>query len=179
MESQDPKKTCDQCGAEGAIVHLTQIVNNEMKTSHLCEKCAAVKGVESVEEPTNFPLTGFLAQLADTPGSESPPENLGPCSFCGLTFENFREAGRLGCPHCYTTFESYLRGLLRRVHGSTQHVGKVYLPPDPTASDREKQVEALRNKLQRAVDAEDFERAAGLRDKIRGMEMAGSEQTNE
>jgi protein-arginine kinase activator protein McsA len=53
-------------------------------------------------------------------------------------------------------------------------VGKVYLPPDPTATDLEKQVEVLRHKLQRAVDSEDFERAAGLRDKIRAMEPAGS-----
>ena len=81
--------------------------------------------------------------------------------------------GRLGCPHCYTTYESYLRGLLRRVHGSTQHVGKVYLPPDPAASDVEKQVEVLRHKLQRAVDSEDFE-GRELRDKIRGMEPAES-----
>ena len=61
------------------------------------------------------------------------------------------------------------------MHGSTQHVGKVYLPPDPAASEVEKQVEVLRHKLQRAVDSEDFERAAGLRDKIRGMEPAGSD----
>lgn len=174
MEGQKPKRACDQCGADSAVVHLTQVVNNEMKTSHLCEKCAAVKGVESVEEPTNFPLTGFLAQLTDAPASEDPDETFGPCSFCGLTFEKFREVGRLGCPHCYTTYETYLRGLLRRVHGSTQHVGKVYLPPDPAASDIEKQMEVLRHKLQRAVDAEDFERAAGLRDKIRDLEPAGS-----
>ncbi len=174
MKSKGQNQSCDHCGADEAVVHLTQIVNNEMKTSHLCEKCAAAKGVESGEEPTNFALTGFLAQLTDAPGSEDPLEKFGPCSFCGLTFENFREAGRLGCPHCYTTYETYLRGLLRRVHGSTQHVGKVYLPPDPAASDLEKQVEALRHKLQRAVDSEDFERAAGLRDKIRGLEPAGS-----
>ena len=175
MEGKEPKQPCDQCGAADAVVHLTQIVSNEMRTSHLCEKCAAVKGVEGwKEEPPNFPLTGFLAQLTDAPGSQDPPETFGPCSFCGLTFDDFREAGRLGCPHCYTTFESYLRRLLRRVHGSTQHVGKVYLPPDPTSSDLEKQLEVLRHKLQRAVDAEDFERAAGLRDKIRGMEPAGS-----
>ena len=174
MTTKGPKQICDHCGAADAVVHLTQIVSNEMNTSHLCEKCAAIKGVEGVDESANFPLTGFLAQLADGPRSEGPTEPQGPCSFCGLTFENFREAGRLGCPHCYTTYESYLRGLLRRVHGSTQHVGKVYLPPDPAASDLEKQVEVLRHKLQRAVDAEDFERAAGIRDKIRGMEPAGN-----
>jgi protein arginine kinase activator len=60
--------------------------------------------------------------------------------------------------------------LLRRIHGGTQHMGKVYLPPDPTASEMEKRLEGLRRKLERAVDAEDFERAAEIRDEIRSME---------
>jgi protein arginine kinase activator len=156
------------------VVHLTQIEHNEMKISHLCEKCAAAKGVEETDEAVNSPLTGFLAQLGDDAAAPEAVESFGPCSFCGLTFNDFRDAGRLGCPHCYTTFEAHLRGLLRRVHGSTQHVGKVYLPPDPSASDFEKQLEVLRHKLQRAIDSEDFERAASIRDKIRGMEPAGA-----
>ena len=61
MKGKEPKQTCDQCGAADSVVHLTQIVNKEMKTSNLCEKCAAIKGIEGGEEPTNFPLTGFLA----------------------------------------------------------------------------------------------------------------------
>ena len=78
MKGKESKQACDQCGADDAVVHLTQIVNNEMKTSHLCKECAAVKGVEGGEEPTNFPLTGFLAQLTDAPGSEDPLEKFGP-----------------------------------------------------------------------------------------------------
>jgi len=163
---------CDNCGAGDAVVHLTQIVNNEMSTFHLCEKCAAEKGLETAPEPANFPLTDFLAQMgredtAQTPSSEER------CSFCGLIFADFRETGRLGCPHCYATFEPHLRGLLRRIHGGTQHMGKVYLPPDPSATEMEKRLEALRRKLQRAVDAEDFERAARIRDQIRTLEPAG------
>jgi protein arginine kinase activator len=94
------------------------------------------------------------------------------CSFCGLTFGQFRETGRLGCPHCYETFEAHLRRLLRRIHGSVQHVGKVYLPPDPTASEMEKRLDGLRRKLYRAIEAEDFERAAEVRDQIRSLEPA-------
>jgi protein arginine kinase activator len=92
------------------------------------------------------------------------------CGFCGLTFTDFRETGRLGCPHCWVTFDTHLRGLLRRIHGGTTHLGKVYLPPDSTASDREKRLDGLRRRLQRAVDSEDFERAAELRDQIRALE---------
>lgn len=174
MEEQEPLQRCDVCGEADAVVRLTQIENNEMSTHHLCEKCAAAKGVESPEEPVHFPLAGFLAQL----GEESEPalasDRETQCTFCGLTFVEFRETGRLGCPHCYTTFDTYLRGLLRRIHGSTQHVGKVYLPPDPTATDVERRLEGLRRKLQRAVETEDFERAAQLRDEIRTLEPSAS-----
>jgi protein arginine kinase activator len=171
MEKHEAKKPCEECGEGDAVVRLTQVENNEMSTHHLCEKCAAAKGVDSPDYPEHFPLTGFLAQLGDTAEKASSVERSTACAFCGLTFGEFREAGRLGCPHCYETFEEYLRGLLRRVHGSTQHVGKVSLPPDPTASNLEKRLDTLRRKLERAVRSEDFERAAVLRDEIRGLEL--------
>ena len=129
-----PDNACDNCGSDEATVRLTQIENNEMSTYHLCEACAAEKGLESTPEPASFPLTDFLAQMGDEPSQADAPDT--QCSFCGLTFAAFRETGRLGCPHCYETFESHLRRLLRRIHGGTQHVGKIYLPPDPTASER-------------------------------------------
>jgi len=150
-------------------VHLTQIVNNQMSTHRLCEKCAAEKGLESVPEPVNFPLTDFLAQMGkDTISGADAADT--SCSFCGLTFADFRESGRLGCPHCYETYGPHLQKLLRRVHGGTQHVGKVYLPPDPSSSELERRLDGLRRKLHRAVESEDFERAAELRDEIRSLE---------
>lgn len=160
---------CDNCGSANAVSQVTTIVNNEMSVYHLCEKCAAAKGIESIESPAGFPLTDFLAQMGGE-GSQGTAVEVGRCGFCGLSFSDFRETGRLGCPHCWATFEAHLRGLLRRIHGGTSHVGKVYLPPDPTASEREKRLEALRRTLQRAVDAEDFERAAEIRDQIRALE---------
>jgi protein arginine kinase activator len=166
---------CENCGDAEAVIHLTQIENNEMRTAHLCEHCAAAKGLESGDEGLgSFPLQEFLAQMGG-PDKEArrAADATDRCGFCGLTFAGFRESGRLGCPHCYSTFETQLRGLLRRVHGSTRHTGKVYLPPDPTASDRERRLEGLRHRLQRAIDAEDFERAASLRDEIRQLEPAG------
>lgn len=162
---------CDHCGANEAVVHLTQIVNNEMATFHLCQECAAEKGLENTPEPVSAPLTDFLAQMG-----QEPVEVVGSggeqCSYCGLTFKGFRDTGRLGCPHCYETFSVSLRRLLRRVHGGTQHVGKVYLPPDPSASDMQKRLDGLRRSLERAVESEDFERAAELRDQIRALEPA-------
>lgn len=162
---------CENCGDAEAVIHLTQIENNEMQTCHLCEHCAAAKGLEAGQQaPTSFPLQEFLAQMGGDREAQRSVDAGERCGFCGLTFAGFREAGRLGCPHCYSTFDRQLRGLLRRVHGSTRHTGKVYLPPDPTASDRERRLEGLRHRLQRAVESEDFERAAALRDQIRTLE---------
>lgn len=162
---------CDNCGSGDAVVHLTQIVNNQMSTFHLCERCAAEKGLETAPEPANSPLTDFLAQMGAS-GERPKEEPSAVCPFCSLTFPAFKETGRLGCPQCYETFGVHLRGLLRRIHGGTQHMGKVYLPPDPSATEMEKRVETLRRKLQRAVEAEDFERAARIRDEIRSLEPA-------
>ena len=161
---------CDNCGEADAVVNLTTIVSDEMTTHHLCEKCAALKGLEPGEVPASFPLTDFLAQMGDQPSAGTVAQDTVTCQFCGLTFADFRETGRLGCPHCYVTFDSHLKGLLRRIHGSTQHIGKVYLPPDPTQTEREKRLEGLRRKLQRSIESEDFERAARIRDEIRSLE---------
>ena len=159
---------CENCGSGEAKVQFTQIVNNKVTKRHLCEQCAAAEGVDNTSVSSNFPLTDFLAQMGEVPEPSAAAE--ATCAFCGLTFAKFRETGRLGCPHCYATFETHLRGLLRRIHGGTQHTGKVYLPTDPTASERAKRLEGLRRRLQRAVESEDFERAAEIRDLIRSLE---------
>jgi protein arginine kinase activator len=159
---------CDQCGQNEAIIHLTQIVDNQMTTKHLCEGCAADKGLPPGAGAVNFPLTDFLAQVGKQAPETAPP----PCPFCGLRVEEFKKAGRLGCSHCWVSFEDNLKGLLRRLHGGTQHVGKVYLPPNPTRAQQQERLVGLRRKLSRAVESEDFERAAEIRDMIKLIEGA-------
>jgi protein arginine kinase activator len=162
---------CDHCGERPAAIHLTQIVNNAVTQVHLCETCAAEKGVHTSASIAKFPLSDFLATLGKaTPKTEAGGEAAEPCSFCGATLADFRETGRLGCPHCYATFEHHLRDLLRRLHGSSQHVGEVYLPPGGGARDARHTLVDLRDQLRRAVEAENFELAAELRDRIRVLE---------
>lgn len=160
---------CENCGQKEATVHFTQIEKNEMQSFNLCEDCAAAKGMQPGLNIGSFPLTDFLAQMG-RPGADTAAS--GPCSFCNLTLDDFKKSGRLGCSHCYVAFESHLGGLLRRLHGSTQHVGKVYLPPDPSQTEQQERLAGLRRKLDRAVQSEDFERAAQLRDLIRTLEAA-------
>jgi protein arginine kinase activator len=170
QESSNPE-LCEICGENPAVVHLTQVLDDQMTVLHLCKTCAVEKGVESPTLPDSSPLTDFLAQMDPSPEKHRPDPGDG-CSFCGLTYGKFRETGRLGCPHCWVSFETQLRGLLRRVHGSTRHTGKVYLPADPSAAGRRQRLEALRRRLDRAVESEDFERAAELRDSIQELEKA-------
>lgn len=163
---------CDNCGNNEAEVHLTQIVNNEMTTVHLCPSCAAEKGLDAASTAKTLPLTDFLAQMGQAALSEQEASGAGPCNFCGTSVDDFRRSGRLGCPHCYSTYETQLRAILRRIHGSTHHLGKVYVPPASTAADRGARLVGLRRKLQRAIEAEDFEAAAMIRDQIKELEAA-------
>lgn len=158
---------CDNCGDNEAILHLTKIENNQLVSSHLCESCAAKEGLEPAVGSANQPLTDFLSQLG-----RSGEAGGGPCAYCGLRLEDFKKTGRLGCSHCYVTFEGHLKPLLRRLHGGSQHIGKVYLPPNPSIAEREERLAGLRRKLDRAVESEDFERAAQIRDMIRSLEGA-------
>ncbi len=163
---------CDNCGQNEAIIHLTHIEDDQVSTKHLCEECAAEKGLQPGNANANFPLTDFLAQVGrTTPESASNS----PCPYCGLKFEEFKKSGRLGCPHCYVSFEAHLKGLLRRLHGGAQHTGKVYLPPNPSDEQQQERLAGLRRKLSKAVEREDFERAAQIRDMIRLLEGAPSD----
>lgn len=153
-------------------MHLTHIVNNEMTTLHLCEACAEEKGLGTEANAGNVPLTDFLAQMGKGLPAEAAEQAPATCPFCELRLEDFKKTGRLGCSHCYVTFEPHLRSLLRRLHGGTQHVGKVYLPPDPSKADRQERLAGLQRKLANAVASEDFERAAEIRDEIRELEAA-------
>lgn len=161
---------CEHCGENEAKFHLTQIVDNQMGTFHLCETCAAEKGLEPEPGVGAFPLTDFLAQMGQEPRAQK--SGAAECEFCGLTLRDFKKTGRLGCSHCYVTFEDHLRSLFRRLHGGSHHVGKVYLPPDPSEAERIQQLSRLRHKLDVAVDKEDFERAAQIRDQIRQLEVS-------
>ena len=131
---------CDDCGERQAEVHLTSIENEEMRTLHLCVTCAGRRGLEAAEPfgegGEKPPLVDFLAQLgkAGTPAPAAAPSE--PCPFCGTTAADFRESGRVGCSQCYVHFEVQLRGLLRRIHGSSQHTGKLYMSEESDLTDR-------------------------------------------
>jgi len=162
---------CDQCKERDAMVHLTQIVGAEVTQLHLCEKCAAAKGIETTVAMPKHPLGDFLYAVQQP----APPAvgDQARCAHCQTSLRDFRASGRLGCAHCYTAFEGALRELLRRVHGAARHRGREYtasvMTPAPETGGTT-ELESLRVRLQRAVAAEEFEVAAALRDQIRALE---------
>lgn len=158
---------CDECKEREAVVQLTQIVHNAVTQLHLCEKCAAAKGIETTVSTPKHPLAGVLQAAQEQSAVTSDAVR---CAYCGTSQKDFRASGRLGCAHCYGAFSESLRDLLRRVHGNARHVGHRYSPPDPETGDRSGSLAHLRERLRQAVEQEQFEVAAALRDEIRGLE---------
>lgn len=159
---------CDNCKERDAVVHLTRIVDNAVTQLHLCEKCAAAKGVETTLAVPQHPLGDILQAVQAQAATSS--EDAAACAFCGATARDFRATGRLGCPHCYDAMERSLRELLRRLHGSSKHVGIQYDIPVAHVLEKPDSVHDLRDRLRRAVEAEQFELAAELRDRLRVIE---------
>lgn len=158
---------CDICHKNEATVHLTEIIDNQITELHLCEECARQKGSQMEQ---HFGLADLLAGLADLGQQfEAPGKTEVKCSNCGLTYQDFRRIGRLGCSVCYETFRDSLGVLLKRIHGSTQHLGRA--PTKVVTAVRKKtEIDTLRVKLARAIEMEEFEEAAKLRDTIRAQE---------
>jgi protein arginine kinase activator len=163
---------CQDCKKQTASVHLTQIVNNEKIVLSLCKDCAAKRGFHSPLDNVPFPLAEILSGVIKQQfpeKAESIPDL--KCSNCGLTFEQFTQQGRFGCGQCYKAFRSRLELIMRKIHGSSLHKGKLPV----TSSEHPlpvKEEERLEAELKKAIDAEDFERAADLRDKLKAMRKA-------
>jgi len=159
------KSKCDNCD-KPATVHLTEIVDGQKIEKHLCEDCAATEGITiKTDVPISQLLEDFI--LHGTAGAEVADRT---CDVCGMSFSDFRSNGLLGCSHDYDAFSEVLEPLLERAHeGASQHIGKV---PRRAGSDQ-KMINAvlrLRAELKKAVTAEDYERAAELRDQIKKLE---------
>lgn len=183
---------CDLCNKK-ATVHLTEIVDDQMSEMHLCEDCAKDKSVQMEQQ---FGLADLLAGLTDLGKQQKPGKNVKSCPECGLTYEDFRKFGRLGCAQCYEAFSENLEGLLKKIHGSNKHLGKKVkgataksssksskskakateaseAKEGPSADTHGNDLENLKQQLKQAIEHEDFEQAAQLRDKIREYESGG------
>src|SRR3989338_943139 len=155
---------CELCKQSQATVHLTEIVNEQMSELHLCEFCANQKGAQVESHFGLADLLSGLAEFGKTPEGEEVAVKT--CAGCGMTYDDFRKVGRLGCGECYTTFKRSLGTLLKRSHGSPIHLGKAPARIVKPAKAKSEFAE-LKRKLEEAIASEAFEEAARLRDQMR------------
>ena len=158
---------CCVCKEREATVHLTQIVGDKMQKLDLCEECARSKGVN---DPTGFSLADLLLGLGASQEMEQATKGGElKCPQCGFSQADFKKLGRFGCPECYETFSEGLDNLFKTMHKGTRHVGKVPAAFSGVQTMKER-LERLQQELARAIQEENFERAAVLRDEIKNLQ---------
>lgn len=163
---------CQKCD-KTAIMHITEISGNQVISVHFCPECAEnyLNSNSNSQQVGSEGIQGLTGQLSLTSAgqSSSNKDKDKVCPVCGITFQEFRDKGRLGCPNDYTFFEEELEPLLMNVHGELEHCGKTPATTVPTL-DLGTSIIKLRRAMKEAIDAEDYERASKLRDQIRTLE---------
>ncbi|SHK77299.1 protein arginine kinase activator [Selenomonas ruminantium] len=176
---------CDDCGRHEAVVHITQIGPNGRVEKNLCESCAA-----GYREFTGIPqerrhvsvddfLRGIFNSANVNPADEDPAQNTAGelvCPRCGMSYRDFSQQGKIGCAACYATFRGQLEPMLRRIHGSSVHRGKIPHRSGGTL-ELKQNIVLLQQELKTCVEKEEYEKAAEIRDKVRAMkqELAAKE----
>ena len=178
------KPKCDRCEQDATVTEVV-VKDGKRLERHLCEKCAREAGIAIQSTPIDKLVSSFLnSQVVVSQSSSGPsPESAGKkgvanaCKSCGLAYAEFKQKGLLGCPECYKAFESQLAPLIERAHqGSTHHVGKTPHRGEPDDAHRER-LALLRKQLTEAIAAEQYERAALLRDELTRRAPAATEPT--
>ncbi len=189
---------CQNCGKNEANVHYTQITNGEKKEFSLCSDCAMKLGLTEQIEMTD-PLLNFRSFIGDFFNDYSEKDRLKQvsgtkqlkCETCGTTYENFISEGYFGCEDCYKTFKAPVDSLLKKLHGTSTHIGRkpgteaklivdnvsknkedkkenAKVQPKKEESKEEK-IARLESDLEKAIRDERYEDAAKIRDELKEM----------
>jgi protein arginine kinase activator len=160
----DEKKMCSVCKAKPATVFFTNVSSeNKFINLNLCDECAKAKGFT---DSTSFAMADLMLGLGAAQEIEQAVGVELKCPRCGFSQADFKKSGRLGCPECYRTFAEGLAGLLKTMHKGTRHIGKA---PEALRQTRDTvdRLKTLQKKLAKAIEDENYESAAALRDEIR------------
>lgn len=171
---------CQSCGQKPATMHIKKIVNGQLTEAHLCAHCAKQQGYAGALESWG----GFGSLLGGLLG-EVPQQEVKRCPGCGASFGEISQSGQIGCAQCYETFRAQVLPVIQRIHGSARHRGKspggsalrvadqnTQLSPSPKQREASP-LEEKRRLLKEAVEAQNYEQAAVLRDQIKEMEKNG------
>jgi len=169
---------CECCNEAEATIHLTQVIDGDVKKLNLCQACALKNGID-LNSPIS--ITDVLLGLGSQSGKDSGKTLMSEldlsCGRCQMTRAEFKKNARLGCPECYKAFMGELSALMQAMHHSRQHVGKI-----PARQGNEAritaQIASLQKDIETAVAREEYEIAANLRDKIRALKEGSRLTTN-
>ena len=154
---------CEKCKKNQALVKIIKNYNGNILEQYLCKECASYEDIPSLEVKTDNILSDFLNMF-----SPEISYNL-QCENCHTTYSSFKKQGKFGCEKCYTSFGKNIDMMLKNIHSSDEHTGK--LPKKYSGALRiKREKEALRKKLEALVKEEKYEEAAKIRDKIKEME---------
>ena len=166
---------CEYCNMKPATVILKQNIDGEMKTVHICRDCAQALGVTL--DKINVGDSFFASMFGKKSASQSKPGTIA-CDFCGMTLTELQKTGKAGCANCYNVFADVMDNAIRRIHAASAHCGKVPASVDGHMSVTRK-IEELKAKLNVAVQNEEYEQAARLRDEIKLLQAKGEEKNEQ
>ena len=164
---------CEKCNQKEAVTYIRQNINGVQSEMHLCQDCASeISGKFENEYGKLFSDLGFGidSMLGSIFGQDFLSESLlaeptERCPMCGATLSGIRKTGNVGCSKCYETFRSQLMPLIQRIHGKTTHNGRIPASAEANLYVKNKIVE-LENELKKAIEQQEFEKAAKLRDEL-------------
>lgn len=165
---------CDKCQKAPAAVHLTQVADGQVKKIHLCEACAAKSGIDMQKTMSVTDVLMGLDHLVPEAGAEKVEADA-HCPKCEISRSEYKRRGRLGCAACYQAFCDDLIPMIRAVHHHLRHSGKKPVTHGGPAADMDFPGD-LKTALARAVEAEDYETAARLRDQMKSDKPTGQER---
>ncbi len=165
---------CQNCGKHEATTHIKSVVNGEYTQLHLCSGCAGKLGYGDVFSGFGFDLGDFFGNFFSKPKTMLSSAKTERCEKCGMSFEEIVKSGKIGCADCYGKFYEMLLPSIQRIHGKTQHSGKVANTVDEKETIKEKTkdeiIAELKEEMKTAIEEQNFERAAELRDEIKAKE---------
>ena len=190
---------CEKCGSREANVHFVEVVNGSKTEHNLCAECARTMGLDRVmgsiaatlsgDESIARVLSGILGIPAENQPRKQEEWDQVLCPNCGMSYSQFVEESRFGCPECYGTFDLLMKENLKKLQAGDTHTGKrprfgrkANFPEAGVASREEtlspeEKLRLLEAKLKKAVEDEEFEDAAYYRDQIK--ELKGAKKTSE
>jgi protein arginine kinase activator len=160
---------CEECGQNEAAVHVTHYINGEKMQKNICASCAGKMNLDGLLNP--FSLNDLFGGFITLPSASPAADCSVRCEVCGMSLNEFKDGGKLGCANCYKAFEASLIPFIKKIQGSTEHVGKA--PEGNRKYARRMEIEKMKEKLNEAVRREDYEQAAEIRDKIKLAEKEG------